>query len=96
MKMNAAYRQATGRHIRVVSGFRTMERQTELYNGYVARRPGYNLAARPGTSNHQVRHRCFITMRHLCWCESNLSSFRGRMVKHWIWALPETLHCIRG
>jgi len=54
LRMNAAYRQAKGRQIRIVSGFRTNDKQTELYNGYVQRRPGYNLAARPGYSNHQV------------------------------------------
>lgn len=35
------------------SGFRTYAEQKHLYDGYVAGRPGFNLAAKPGRSNHQ-------------------------------------------
>lgn len=35
------------------SGFRTYAKQEYLYNGWVKRLPGFNLAARPGFSNHQ-------------------------------------------
>ena len=35
------------------SGFRTYAKQKDLYDGYIAKKPGYNLAAKPGKSNHQ-------------------------------------------
>jgi D-alanyl-D-alanine carboxypeptidase len=35
------------------SGFRTYASQQYLYNGYVKHLPGFNLAAKPGFSNHQ-------------------------------------------
>lgn len=35
------------------SGFRSYPQQKYLYDGYVSRRPGFNLAAKPGYSNHQ-------------------------------------------
>lgn len=37
----------------VESAFREMAKQEELYAGYKAGKPGFNLAARPGWSNHQ-------------------------------------------
>lgn len=43
-----------GVHLRIVSGFRTMEHQQALYRAYRQRRG--NLAALPGTSNHQSGH----------------------------------------
>lgn len=43
-----------GVHLRIVSGFRTMEHQQALYRAY--RRGRGNLAALPGTSNHQSGH----------------------------------------
>jgi len=42
---------ASGVHISIVSGFRTMDQQRYLYNLYLSGRG--NLAARPGYSNHQ-------------------------------------------
>jgi hypothetical protein len=39
--------------IRLTSGFRTYAEQKHLHDGWVARRPGFNLAAAPGRSNHQ-------------------------------------------
>jgi hypothetical protein len=35
------------------SGFRTYAKQKALHDGFLAKKPGFNLAARPGTSNHQ-------------------------------------------
>lgn len=42
-----------GIEILLNSGFRTYAEQKHLHDGYVARRPGFNLAAAPGKSNHQ-------------------------------------------
>jgi len=35
------------------SGFRSYPKQEYLYNGFISHRPGFNLAAKPGFSNHQ-------------------------------------------
>lgn len=35
------------------SGFRTYAKQENLYNGYIKKLPGFNLAAKPGFSNHE-------------------------------------------
>jgi LAS superfamily LD-carboxypeptidase LdcB len=35
------------------SGFRTFAKQKALHDGFLARKPGFNLAAAPGNSNHQ-------------------------------------------
>lgn len=35
------------------SGFRTYPKQESLYDGYIRRLPGFNLAAKPGFSNHE-------------------------------------------
>lgn len=43
-----------GIYIILNSGFRSMAQQEYLYDGYVKRKPGFNLAARPGFSNHQT------------------------------------------
>ncbi|MDB5212209.1 MAG: D-alanyl-D-alanine carboxypeptidase [Myxococcaceae bacterium] len=52
-RMRSAASQA-GVHLVVVSGFRTMQKQRELYALYKAHRG--NLAAPPGYSNHQSGH----------------------------------------
>jgi hypothetical protein len=39
--------------ISITSGFRTYSKQAGLYNGWKAGRPGFNRAAKPGSSNHQ-------------------------------------------
>jgi hypothetical protein len=39
--------------IGIESGFRTYAKQKYLYDGYKAKKPGFNLAAAPGRSNHQ-------------------------------------------
>ncbi|MCA1636015.1 MAG: M15 family metallopeptidase [Acidobacteria bacterium] len=35
------------------SGFRTFAKQKALHDGFLAKKPGFNLAAKPGNSNHQ-------------------------------------------
>jgi hypothetical protein len=35
------------------SGFRTYPKQQDLYNGFIRKLPGFNLAAKPGFSNHE-------------------------------------------
>lgn len=49
--VNAA--EADGVLLPLKSGFRTYEKQEYLYNGWIKRRPNFNLAAEPGKSNHQ-------------------------------------------
>lgn len=39
----------------IVSAFRTYAQQLYLWLGWLARRKGFNRAARPGTSNHESR-----------------------------------------
>jgi LAS superfamily LD-carboxypeptidase LdcB len=39
--------------LRLNSGFRSNEKQTYLWEGFTAKLPGFNLAAKPGYSNHQ-------------------------------------------
>jgi LAS superfamily LD-carboxypeptidase LdcB len=51
-EMMAAARNA-GHDLYAESGFRTMAKQQYLYNGWIHHEPGFNLAARPGYSNHQ-------------------------------------------
>lgn len=41
-----------GKPITVSSGYRSIEKQAELYKGYKQGLPGYNQAAEPGKSNH--------------------------------------------
>jgi hypothetical protein len=45
-----------GVEVRIISGLRTRAEQERLYYGWVHRLPGFNLAARPGTSNHERGH----------------------------------------
>ena len=49
--VNAA--EADGVPLPLKSGFRTYPKQEYLYDGFVRRLPGFNLAAKPGFSNHQ-------------------------------------------
>jgi len=44
---------ADGVPLPLKSGFRTYPKQEYLYDGYVRHLPGFNLAAKPGFSNHQ-------------------------------------------
>ena len=39
--------------VAINSGFRSYPEQKDLYEGYIKGLPGFNLAAKPGTSNHQ-------------------------------------------
>ncbi|MED4285314.1 D-alanyl-D-alanine carboxypeptidase family protein [Priestia megaterium] len=48
----AAFGQAHGKVVVINSGYRSIEKQAELYNGYIHHLPGYNLAAKPGNSRH--------------------------------------------
>lgn len=51
--MEAAFRAATGCDLIITSATRTRAEQQRLYDGWVRRLPGFNLAAKPGTSNHE-------------------------------------------
>jgi hypothetical protein len=44
---------ADGVHVAIVSGFRSFPEQTLLFQGFQQGLPGFNLAAKPGFSNHQ-------------------------------------------
>jgi hypothetical protein len=44
---------ACPRRIGITSSWRSRERQQELYDGWKARKPGYNPANPPGTSRHE-------------------------------------------
>ncbi|AYN56906.1 lysin A [Microbacterium phage Armstrong] len=52
-RLNAAFKQAFGLDLIVSSGTRTRAEQQYLYNGWINRLPGFNLAAPPGSSNHE-------------------------------------------
>lgn len=52
-KMAADFRAATGCSLHVTSGTRTRAEQQRLYDGWIRRLPGFNLAAPPGQSNHE-------------------------------------------
>jgi len=47
------FRRVWGLDLYVSSGTRTTAEQQYLYNGWINRLPGFNLAAKPGTSNHE-------------------------------------------
>ena len=52
-QMSSAYQRAWGSPLTVNSGGRTREEQAYLYEGWINRRPGFNLAAPPGGSLHE-------------------------------------------
>lgn len=52
-KLAAAFKAETGCSLHVRSGTRTRAEQAYLYNGWINRLPGFNLAAAPGYSNHE-------------------------------------------
>ena len=56
------------------SGFRTYAKQKALHDGFLAKKPGFNLAARPGTSNHQ----------HGQAFDLNTGGFDGNPVYDWL------------
>lgn len=51
--MAAEFKRVWGLDLIVSSGTRTREEQAYLYNGWINRLPGFNLAAPPGSSNHE-------------------------------------------
>ncbi len=51
--MNVAFTKQFGYSLPVTEAGRTKNRQTYLYQGYKAHKPGFNLAALPGTSIHE-------------------------------------------
>lgn len=78
MKMRAAAARA-GVGIIVVSGFRTMQKQRELYAAYKAGRG--NLAAPPGYSNHQSGHALDLNTKGKgvrAWLVKNAATFGFR------------------
>lgn len=87
-KMRAAA-QRDGVNLAVVSGFRTMERQKELYADYRAGRG--HLAAIPGHSNHQSGHALDLAVaapKVRAWLESHAGSFGFRRTvpsEPWHW-----------
>ncbi|QDF14194.1 lysin A [Microbacterium phage IAmGroot] len=52
-RLAAAFKAETGCTLHVRSGTRTRAEQQRLYDGWIKRLPGFNLAAKPGTSNHE-------------------------------------------
>ena len=52
-RLAAAFQAETRCSLHVSSGTRTRAEQAYLYDGWINRRPGFNLAAPPGTSNHE-------------------------------------------
>ena len=51
-----------GFHIRITEPWgagRTIEQQRYLYQGWINRRPGFNMAAPPGSSNHEAPYTAF-------------------------------------
>ncbi len=49
----ADFKRETGCDLLITSATRTRAEQTHLYNGWINRLPGFNLAAAPGHSNHE-------------------------------------------
>ncbi len=85
---------SSGVAIRIVSGFRTMSEQERLYSCYVnCNCNNCNLAARPGTSNHQSGHALDLNTSDggvLNWLNNNGARFGfSRTVPseawHWEW-----------
>ena len=87
-KMRAAAKKA-GVSLAVVSGFRTMAKQRELYNLYKAGRG--NLAAPPGFSNHQSGHALDLNAKApgvYKWLTANGAKFGFRRTvpsENWHW-----------
>lgn len=52
-RLAAAFQAETGTSLHVSSGTRTRGEQEYLWDGWINRRPGFNLAAPPGSSNHE-------------------------------------------
>jgi hypothetical protein len=76
------------------SGFRTFEKQKQLFDGFKAKKPGFNLAAAPGRSNHQngkafdLNTRGFDGSPVYDWLKKNGPAFgfiRTVNKEHWHW-----------
>ena len=78
------------------SGFRTFQKQETLYNWYLADKKNHNLAAKPGTSNHQngvafdLNTGGFDTAKYPVyrWMKKNATTygfFRTVSREHWHW-----------
>ena len=85
---------ATNLQIGIESGFRTFAKQKELFDGFRAHRPGFNLAAEPGRSNHQhgqafdLNTRGFDGHPVYDWLKQNgprLGFIRTVSGEHWHW-----------
>jgi hypothetical protein len=80
---------SAGVNIVVVSGFRTMQKQRELYAAYKAHRG--NLAAPPGYSNHQSGHALDLNAKApgvYSWLTHNAARFGFRRTvpsENWHW-----------
>lgn len=96
LKMKKAAKR-DGVHLQLNSGWRSMEKQRYLYNGWVNRLPGFNPAAPPGYSNHQNGLALDLntqgvsqsqgTGRVYNWLANNAHRFGfGRIaLEHWHW-----------
>lgn len=82
----------------IESGFRTFAKQKELFDGFRARKPGFNLAAAAGRSNHQHGQAFDFNTRSFVhpiyeWLKRNgpsLGFIRTVSGEHWHWEyLPE-------
>jgi hypothetical protein len=80
--------------IGIESGFRTFMKQKELFDGFQAHKPGFNLAAAPGRSNHQhgqafdLNTRGFDGHPVYDWLKRNgprLGFIRTVNKEHWHW-----------
>ncbi|WDS52046.1 endolysin [Microbacterium phage Caron] len=52
-RLRAEFKRVFGLDLLVTSGTRTRAEQERLYHGWINRLPGFNLAAKPGSSNHE-------------------------------------------
>lgn len=66
----------------IVEGYRNLQRQQYLYNGWIKGLPGFNLAAVPGTSNHGWALACDFGSGvntfgdvHKVWMDANAPAF---------------------
>lgn len=104
LAMQTAAKQA-GISLAATSGFRTMESQQRLYDGYVQKLPGFNLAAKPGWSNHQGGVSMDIggvgsfTSAAYQWLTMNAGRFGFRndvRTEYWHWTYAGTNSSIAG
>lgn len=76
-----AYKQRWGYFPPVVSSYRSYAQQAALYAGWVARKPGFNLALPPGNSTHErglavdLGGRIDAVSSEHTWCEMTMPSY---------------------